>query len=260
MVRNLLLVAFVGLLLVGCKPEKFLPKQDPEPKPIEWSDQQICAYIQEKVDNMEMVRGIGNFQVLADTDWTYPVDGPAKSLKAVRQDSEALIEAEMNKKFTPADQQAFETQALKEAEEKYRMYKKGDRLEIVRRGGVGPQARVSGILMDVQVDKIRLSSKWIPQVDLSPEMSARLIPKFHKKAVEDYCTAKRKKYAAQKAFERQQVEDKIVAEGYFNAGYIPNIFNPDANMGKRSPEFWISKPAFMEKVRKFLVDKGIRPE
>ena len=150
-------------------------------------EQVIEGRVKEEVD-----KKVSKKQIAAQLGMKWPVKAPPKSKEDIDAGVEKELEEEAGEKFPESKRREFE----KEAEEKYRIYERGDAVEFEIRGGMGPNALVKGRLYGKTLMRLKVSSRYVLRADMTEEVCARFWEDVSEKYKNKYIRVQNIRYDA----------------------------------------------------------------
>ncbi len=262
-IRRLFLLCGVALsvLLAGCSRQE---AETPEEKAAREAreavekatrtsvtDEMALRFIDEKLKEMAVVPGLGDFRVLVGTEWSRfpapPVEAAMDIQKRVREAGEARVDQAL--RAIRAEEDEIRKALTAAAEAAHPMFKTGDEVELTLvRKGAG--TLVSGRLGDVGADNAMVGRRMVPKIDLSEEDQARIFPAEHAAMIRRIVD---KQFARRLAEGREAAEeglDSEVRQALLAGGYVPDIAVEQE--GRADARRWTGALALVKRVRQFL--------
>jgi len=176
----------------------------------------IMQQIEKRVE-AELKRRVDPKQIAARLRLKWPIQPPTATVEEIKEEVERKIQQMVEKKYPLAGK---EEQFRKEAEKKYRLYKIGDHVSFIIRGGKGTNTLVEGRLEKINDVRIKVGNRWIIRSDISMEDLARFDSIIHKKYVERYIRAHMNRLKVMRVDYAEQLRKKLYPEAYKEAGYV----------------------------------------
>ena len=192
-------------------------------------DEVITARIHAEVKKAVTLQGVAKQYGL---EW--PVKKPARTGEELSDLVDRMVESEVEKKFPKTELAKFQD----EAKEKYHVYTKGEKVSFVIRGGMGPNATVSGRLRDVNALRVRVDNRWIPRGDMTEEALANYDPEISEKYIKRYMRAQTNRFIIRREDLAAEMREELFPKVMRQAGYIPK---GKSMKGATKPENWISR-------------------
>ncbi len=167
-----------------------------------------------------------------------PLKDPAKTPEQLVAEVDKKVAAVADRKYPKSELARFR----REAEGKYRVFDKGEKVSFVIRGGVGPNTTVQGMLRDVTSLRIRVGNRWIPRMDMDETTLARYDEEISKKYIERFVRAQTNRYNIRKEDYAKDQRQELLPQTFRRGGYIPKRNARD----RLNPENWISVKQALE--------------
>ena len=190
-------------------------------------------------------------------DWRSNYDKrPQKTLSEI--EDKIAIDADNNaeERLRPEEQK----RAIREqAEERFRMIKKGERVNLQLRGGRGANANIiNKPFRSVNDEYVQLGERTIIKEDLEPEDQAKFYPDINAEMKEAYIVNNCGKVDVEFDSLVSAYIYNNTAEQYRANFYVPDISKPTANLRTAKKDFWVPMYDFVTKVRTTLIDRGLK--
>lgn len=200
---------------------------------------------------------LGDFAILRlpgiNLDWSNYNRVPPRALVDIVDDVRDQAEANAEEKIRPEEQKV----AIRaNAEERYRMAEKNERVSLTLRGGRGAAAEIiNQPFRSVNDEYVQLGNRQIIKEDLSREDQARFYKDINEIEKEAYIVNNCGKVDV----EYDSLVDQYIFENtaveFRRNFYVPDISKPTASLRTAKPDFWVPMKNFVEKVRNTLVDR-----
>ncbi len=200
---------------------------------------------------------LGDFAILRlpgiNLDWSNYNKVPPRALNDIVDDVRDQAEANAEEKIRPEEQKV----AIRaNAEERYRMVEKNERVSLTLRGGRGAAAEIiNQPFRNVNDEYVQLGNRQIIKEDLSREDQARFYKDINETEKEAYIVNNCGKVDV----EYDSLVDQYIFENtaveFRRNFYVPDISKPTASLRTAKPDFWVPMKNFVEKVRNTLVDR-----
>ncbi len=200
---------------------------------------------------------LGDFAILRlpgiNLDWKNFNKVPPRALVDIVDDVREQAEANAEEKVRPEEQKV----AIRaNAEERYRMIKKNERVTLTLRGGRGAAAEIiEQPFRNVNDEYVQLGNRQIIKEDLSIEDQARFYKDINETEKEAYIVNNCGKVDV----EYDSLVDQYIFENtaveFRRNFYVPDISKPTASLRTAKPDFWVPMKNFVEKVRNTLVER-----
>lgn len=151
---------------------------------------------------LEVGRQLAPAKVAERLELPYPVPEPTRTMDEVKQAAAKAAREDLDAEHPPQQLEEFR----QTAEEQYELWKEGEQVSFVIRGGRGPNTLVEGRLRHVGVERVQVGNRWISRSDIDEETLARLDPQIHQDVVEAY--------VRRKAMTRQLARERLFEEKY----------------------------------------------
>ncbi len=214
--------ALLLALLVGFQ----APAPLPAPAPTTAADAEVDAEI-----NRQLAL-ITPEAAAAKLNLTWPLKfDPAVTPEKLRSSIRAAAEIEAAKAFPAADRAAL----TNEAEEKYRLRRIGEKVDIILRGGQGSNARATGEFKGVdRLGRIQIGVQRLATSDFDEATLATLDPATHEKCVGEAVKKGLELRQREKINRIDELESERLPAALTAAGYVKNGRN------------WVSQSALVE--------------
>ncbi len=200
---------------------------------------------------------LGDFAILRlpgiNLDWSNFNKVPPRALVDIVDDVREQAEANAEEKIRPEEQKV----AIRaNAEERYRMVEKNERVSLTLRGGRGAAAEIiNQPFRNVNDEYVQLGNRQIIKEDLSRDDQARFYKDINEIEKEAYIVNNCGKVDV----EYDSLVDQYIFENtaveFRRNFYVPDISKPTASLRTAKPDFWVPMKNFVEKVRNTLVDR-----
>lgn len=200
---------------------------------------------------------LGDFAILRlpgiNLDWKNFNKVPPRALPDIVDDVREQAEANAEEKIRPEEQKV----AIRaNAEERYRMVNKNERVTLTLRGGRGASAEIiNQPFRNVNDEYVQLGNRQIIKEDLSREDQARFYKDINEVEKEAYIVNNCGKVDVEYDSLVDQYIFENTATEFRRNFYVPDISKPTASLRTAKPEFWVPMKNFVEKVRNTLVDR-----
>ncbi|MEA2012318.1 MAG: hypothetical protein U9O87_04425 [Verrucomicrobiota bacterium] len=166
---------------------------------------------------------------------TYPPTPPKFSKKEIEQLIKQGEQTALKKQFPNYGK----TDYLAEAEEKFKLYSKGEDVSIILR----TTETISGRLNKITQGKVQIQGNWISTLDMQEESAARLFPDIHAEVLKKYITKKKREENYRKVKIITLAHNDLIEKIYKKNGYI-----------KRKGK-WITQKKFLEQASNWYKNK-----
>lgn len=146
----------------------------------------------------------------------WPVEKPSKS----REDIIATVSEGIAKRVDETYPQSLTASFGGEAEKRYRLYKVGDRVQFVIRGGRGMHTRVRGRLRHVTKRRVHVDERWIVRSDMDEEDLARFDPELSAIMKEKYVRVQTLRWLFKREDLKLEFEQQLIPKALREAGYV----------------------------------------
>ena len=147
----------------------------------------------------------------------WPVRKPLLTPEQVRNEIEKQLADVVAAEFSPAREAALRAKA----DDLFRVYKKGEEVEVVLRGGRGFLPRVKGIYCGMRGPVILIGSRKIVQGDLDPADLVHFSPKLAERKKKFHLARELAAQEEQKVAFGTQKRPEVTDRVYREAGYVP---------------------------------------
>ncbi len=132
---------------------------------------------------------------------SHPPPTPLRSMAEIKKAAEEAARAEVTEQYPPEQIEQFQ----QAAEEKYALWKEGDDISFVIRGGRGRTPTVTGRLRHVGSIRVQVGNRWVSRQDIDRETLAHLDPELQKSMV----AAQVRKMSITREVERERLYDEV---------------------------------------------------
>lgn len=131
---------------------------------------------------------------------SYPPPNPSRSMEEIKKTAAEATQNKVNVQYPPKQIEQFR----QEAEEKYALWKKGDEVSFLIRGGRGRTPSVTGTLRHVSPTRVQVDNRWVARQDIDRKTLARLDPDIHESVV----NAQVRKKSITRQIDRERLYDE----------------------------------------------------
>ena len=182
-------------------------------------------------------------------NWPYPPPETDRSAAEAVESLTPKIEQLVNEKYPKSTRESI----IRTAEERYGMYRKGDRVSFVLRGGVGAQTQVSGIVYNIGEERVHVGSRWFLLEDLPKPVRERFQPDKAQANVRRYVQARLARFErARDAYERG-VRRQLMARD----GYVPVNDNKGAETEAPTQPDWVPLAEELDRLAREWLDEKL---
>lgn len=202
--------------------------------------------------NIPKLGNFANLKGVSAPEWKWPIREPAISLEKIIEGQSFDIDRRAKFEFPDSEREKF----VKDAQAKYTMFKLGEKIELVLRGGQGTNTDVEGIYHAITSERVMVGRRYISRKDLDPDTEARFYKELNSIKIEEYVRRENDVYDAKKA---NWIEDRKREEfppAFHQAGYVPDPNKTGASIRTAKDDFWLSRRSLHTKIFNFLTTQA----
>lgn len=260
----------------------------------ELSERMVLSAITANVRARRNVRGLGNFALLRrsgiEVDWRNVTKAPAKSKDKIVTDIENETRRQALDKFYSLDeledflptraeisamskreQKAMneeerrkfalrkKTSAEAEADERFRLYKVGEKVDVLLRGGIGANAQIEQArYKGCDDERILLGDRIIIRSDLTDDEQAHFYEEVNSEVKERYIQSVVGRRESEMESYVTALQNRLKPEQFLQCGYVPDIAQPTASLITAKPQFWMEKRELYRRCRSYLINAKVK--
>jgi len=211
--------------------------------------ERTIKFINLNISRNKNIPGLGNFANLRGTQWIWDSEKggiPSKTREIIEISQEVDRESheKAQKKYPDSFRKTFE----QDAEERFKMYKKGDKISITLREGYGANTLAEGYFRNMDSERVQLNSRYIPRSDLDELTEARFYPDVNEKQKAEYIRKENEKYDSKIENYIYELNRLEMPKRFLEANFVPEIDKEGASIKTGKYEFWKEKKLVYQQV------------
>jgi len=221
----------------------------------------VFQFVSRAIDDGRDVPGVGRFSLLQPEHWSkdgMTINDTSSDLEECRELAEIRSQAILQERFPAEAAEALAARLALEAERHYKMFKIGDQVNFLIRGGVGPGSAVAGMLVDVTEERVRVGSRLINRVDLDDDAQARIYPDVNERVKKNYVIMHSAREQAIRANRLDEIRHEVYPPIFATAGFIPDVTTANSDWQSGRVDAWIAPRMLAEKVQAALLTEASR--
>lgn len=182
-------------------------------------------------------------------NWPYPPPDTGRSAaEAVESLAPRLAQLVNNKHPKSARENIIRT-----AEERYGMYRKGDHVSFVLRGGVGAKTQVSGVVYDIGEERVHVGSRWFLLEDLPKPVRERFQPDEAQVNIRRYVETRLARFESARKTYARGVRRQLMAR----EGYVPAEGSEGAEAAGATQPDWVPLAEQLDRLAREWLDEKL---
>jgi hypothetical protein len=212
-------------------------------------------FISTWISKGQQVPILGNFKNLRGDDlkmWKWPIAAPKQTLQEIVEAKSAEITRRVDIELPDSARDNYPI----EAQNKYRMYKLGEEVNVVLRSGLGTNTEVSGLFRAITAERIHIGKRYVTRRDLDPDTEACFYKEQNSEKIDEYVRRENELYSARKESRREELKHQELPPEFHKGGYVPDPKKDGASIKTAKDEFWQSRRELHTKVFNTLTQQA----
>ncbi|MDD4539914.1 MAG: hypothetical protein PHT80_12925 [Lentisphaeria bacterium] len=219
----------------------------------------VFQFVSRAIADGRDVTDVGRFSLLQPEQWSQDgvtINDTSCDLEECSDLAEIRSQAILQERFPAEPAEAMTARLALEAERQYAMYKIGDRVNFVIRGGIGPGSTVEGMLIDVTEERVRVGSRLINRIDMDDETQARFYTDVNERVKKNVVIMQSAREQAIRANRLDEIRCEVYPPVFTAAGFIPDVTTANSDWHSGRADAWIAPKALAEKVQAALLTEA----
>jgi hypothetical protein len=221
----------------------------------EIDDAYVFDYVAQAIEEKRDIPGLARFSMLRAEHWSE--DGQSvrdcdADREACGKEAERRSRERFQERYPAALIEASIERLTKEAEERFALYKLGDKVSFVIRGGRGPGSRVEGTFIELLEERLRIGNRLINRMDLDEETEARFYVEVHERVKRNYLIVQKAREQAILENRMDDIRQELYPPIFIEAGFIPDVTIANSDWRSGRLDTWITPQMLADKLQSTL--------